>query len=343
MTKFKKVVAAVSATLVLSTGGYVANDQYFSKVALAINLDNTGKQEVRVKKGTVKEVLDSQGITLSDYDRVSPSLDTQVTEGQEINIYRAHDIIINDGGTTTAQKTTYKTVEDVLKELNITLGVNDKVSPALDKEVASVDTINITRVEKTTETKKETVKFETKEEKDSSLSSGQSVTKIEGKNGEKEVTVETVKENGKVVSETKTAEKVVTEPVAKVVSVGTKVESVAVSTTSTTPTTTSTATQTAVSGRQITVDAVSYSLGYGHDGQWGRGASGMALGPGVKAIAVDPNVIPLGSRVYVPGYGEAIAADTGTAIKGNIIDVFMSRYADSLAWGRKTITITILG
>lgn len=342
MTKFKKVVAAVSATLVLSTGGYIANDQYFSKVALAINLDNTGKQEVRVKKGTVKEVLDSQNITLSEYDRVSPSLDTQVTEGQEINIYRAHDIIINDGGTTTAQKTTYKTVEDVLKELNITLGANDKVSPALDKEVASVDTINITRVEKTTETKKEAVKFETKEEKDASLASGQSVTKVEGKDGEKEVTVETVKENGKVVSETTTAEKVVTEPVAKVVSVGTKVEAVAATTTSATTTSTATSTS-AVSGRQITVDAVAYSLGYGHDGQWGRGASGMALGPGVKAIAVDPSVIPLGTRVYVPGYGEAIAADTGTAIKGNIIDVFMSRYADSLAWGRKTITITILG
>ena len=63
---------------------------------------------------------------------------------------------------------------------------------------------------------------------------------------------------------------------------------------------------------------------------------------GISTIAVDPNVIPLGSKVYVSGYGIAIAADTGGAIKGNIIDVYFNSEADCIAWGRRTVTVEIL-
>jgi 3D (Asp-Asp-Asp) domain-containing protein len=86
--------------------------------------------------------------------------------------------------------------------------------------------------------------------------------------------------------------------------------------------------------RTLVVDAVAYHLP-------GRTASGLPVGPGV--IAVDPTVIPLGTRVFVPGYGPAIAADTGTAIKGNIIDLWMPSTAAARAWGRRTVTITIYG
>ena len=64
--------------------------------------------------------------------------------------------------------------------------------------------------------------------------------------------------------------------------------------------------------------------------------------PNQKVIAVDPSIIPLGSRVWVEGYGEAIAGDIGGAIKGNIIDVFLEDRQDALNWGRKTVTIKIL-
>ncbi|WP_391117425.1 3D domain-containing protein [Psychrobacillus sp. L3] len=64
--------------------------------------------------------------------------------------------------------------------------------------------------------------------------------------------------------------------------------------------------------------------------------------PDVKVIAVDPDVIKLGTKVFVEGYGYAIAADTGNAIKGNKIDVFFSSTSDAYKWGRKTVTIKIL-
>lgn len=86
--------------------------------------------------------------------------------------------------------------------------------------------------------------------------------------------------------------------------------------------------------RQLTVDAVAYHLP-------GNTASGLPVGVGV--IAVDPTVIPLGTRVFVPGYGPAVAADTGSAIKGLIIDLWMPSTAEARAWGRRTVTITIYG
>ena len=87
-------------------------------------------------------------------------------------------------------------------------------------------------------------------------------------------------------------------------------------------------------GRTLTVDAVAYSLP-------GNTASGLPVGRGV--VAVDPSVIPLGTRMFVPGYGPAIAADVGSAIKGLIIDLWFPTYEQAVAWGRKTVTITIYG
>ncbi|SDO10507.1 3D (Asp-Asp-Asp) domain-containing protein [Psychrobacillus sp. OK028] len=64
--------------------------------------------------------------------------------------------------------------------------------------------------------------------------------------------------------------------------------------------------------------------------------------PGVKVIAVDPKVIPLGTKVYVEGYGYAVAGDTGSAIKGNKIDVFFPTKSEAYKWGRKSVKIKIL-
>lgn len=86
--------------------------------------------------------------------------------------------------------------------------------------------------------------------------------------------------------------------------------------------------------RTLVVDAVAYHLP-------GRTASGLPVGPGV--VAVDPRLIPLGTRLFIPGYGPGIAADTGSAIKGRIIDLWMPTYAATQAWGRRTVTITIYG
>lgn len=75
-------------------------------------------------------------------------------------------------------------------------------------------------------------------------------------------------------------------------------------------------------------------------GSNGRTATGMVARYGV--VAVDPRVIPLGTYVYVEGYGFAIASDTGGAIKGNKIDLCFNSRRESLAWGRRRVTVHIL-
>ena len=85
-------------------------------------------------------------------------------------------------------------------------------------------------------------------------------------------------------------------------------------------------------GRTLTVSSTGYSMP-------GRTATGMPTGWGV--IAVDPSVIPLGTRVTVPGYGEGVAADTGSAVRGADIDLWFPTLAQARAWGRRTVTITL--
>jgi 3D (Asp-Asp-Asp) domain-containing protein/peptidoglycan hydrolase CwlO-like protein len=85
-------------------------------------------------------------------------------------------------------------------------------------------------------------------------------------------------------------------------------------------------------GAQLTVVATGYSL-------TGTTATGIPVGWGV--VAVDPAVIPLGTRMTIPGYGEGVAADTGSAVSGAVIDLWFPTRAQALAWGRRTVTITL--
>ena len=85
-------------------------------------------------------------------------------------------------------------------------------------------------------------------------------------------------------------------------------------------------------GASLTVLATAYSIR-------GRTATGLPTGRGI--VAVDPAVIPLGTRMTIPGYGEGVAADTGGAVRGAMIDVWFPSAAQALAWGTRTVTITL--
>ncbi|HFK1685833.1 cell wall-binding protein EntB [Bacillus paranthracis] len=99
--------------------------------------------------------------------------------------------------------------------------------------------------------------------------------------------------------------------------------------------------------RELTVVATAYTADPSENGTYG-GRVLTAVGhdltanPNMRIIAVDPKVIPLGSKVWVEGYGEAIAGDTGSAIKGNRIDVLMGSKSKAMNWGRQTVKVKIL-
>ena len=86
------------------------------------------------------------------------------------------------------------------------------------------------------------------------------------------------------------------------------------------------------SGRTLTVLATGYSL-------TGHTSSGVPVGYGI--VAVDPSVIALGTKMTIPGYGEGVAADTGGAVAGGHIDLWFPTEAEALAWGSRTVTVTL--
>ncbi|HDX9598708.1 TPA: SH3 domain-containing protein [Bacillus cereus] len=109
----------------------------------------------------------------------------------------------------------------------------------------------------------------------------------------------------------------------------------------------STETSAPTGGREITVEATAYTADPSENGSYG-GRVLTAMGhdltanPNMKVIAVDPKVIPLGSKVWVEGYGEAIAGDTGGAIKGNRIDVLVGSDGSANSWGRKSVKVKVI-
>lgn len=95
-------------------------------------------------------------------------------------------------------------------------------------------------------------------------------------------------------------------------------------------------------GETMMMESTAYSYAEGDIGGGTVTALGQDLTQNPMAVAVDPSVIPLGTRLYVEGYGEAIASDTGGAIQGNIIDVHFADPGQLSAWGRRMVKVTIL-
>ena len=171
----------------------------------------------------------------------------------------------------------------------------------------------------------ETIAYETVVEKDSKLMAGNTEVKTQGNNGQKEVTYEVVYKDGVEANRQVTSTKTISEPTTQVVVQGTG--------------TILTASRGDGSGKKsITCSATAYSGG----GVTSSGKRTSRDASGISTIAVDPTVIPIGSKVYVDGYGYAIAADTGGAIKGNKVDLYFNSEGECSSWGRKQVQVKII-
>lgn len=327
-------------------------------------------------KNTVSEILASANVELTKHDKVTPALDEQVDEDTKISVEKAYEVTIQDGIEEKKVWSTSTTVADFLKENKITLGKLDRVENEMDELVLPNSEVKVVRVEKLTDVVEGSVKYAVETKKDDTLLKGSEKIVQKGQNGLVEKTYEIVKENGKEVKRELKNEKVVKAPTKQVTAVGTKTvvasvsrgtqkaptkaastEKATTSTASTAKTTTKTPTKTPTKttpvkatpaaaepagGKEFYVSATAYTASC--TGCSGITATGINLkaNPGLKVIAVDPRVIPLGSKVWVEGYGNAIAGDTGGAIKGNKIDLFMANKSDALSFGRKQVKIRVL-
>ncbi|EAC2364474.1 resuscitation-promoting factor [Listeria monocytogenes] len=310
--------------------------KYLPARQITIN-DNGTKKDVWSTKANVADLLKDENITTRPQDVLNVALDTKLKNGLEVNINRAIQLSLQNGAKKDTVWTTKTKVSDLLAEKNIKLDQDDRVSPAKDSNLKEKMTVEVTYVNSKAEKKNEQVKFETVYKEDDSLNKGVEKVVQEGKNGEKVVEYKVTFENGKEKKRDVIKENVTSKKTDKVVVRGTKEKVVAtpVSNVSTPSTTSSSSTPSG--GKTYRMESTAYSGG-------GTTAYGINLSanPGLKVIAVDPRIIPLGSKVWVEGYGEAIAGDTGGAIKGNIVDVYFPNESQCYSWGRRMVTVKVL-
>lgn len=315
--------------------------KYLPARQITIN-DNGTKKDVWSTKANVADLLKDENITTRPQDVLNVALDTKLKNGLEVNINRAIQLSLQNGAKKDTVWTTKTKVSDLLAEKNIKLDQDDRVSPAKDSNLKEKMTVEVTYVNSKAEKKDEQVKFETVYKEDDSLNKGVEKVVQEGKNGKKVVEYKVTFENGKEKKRDVIKENVTSNKTDKVVVRGTKEKVVAtpvsnVSTSSATSSSSSSASSTPSGGKTYKMESTAYSGG-------GTTAYGINLSanPGLKVIAVDPRIIPLGSKVWVEGYGEAIAGDTGGAIKGNIVDVYFPNESQCYSWGRRMVTVKVL-
>ncbi|WP_335547789.1 ubiquitin-like domain-containing protein [Neobacillus drentensis] len=288
------------------------------------------KKTIWTTADSVAGLLKEQNIVLSKHDSISPRPQAAIQDKMNIGIKKAFHLTYVDGGKKQQIWATSATVADFLSQQGIELNELDRVEPSLTETIAKNGVVNVIRVEKVTDVVEEPVQFAVVTKKDDRLEKGKEKILSKGKKGLVSKQYEVLLENGKEVSRKLLSEQKIAEKQDKVVAVGTKDLSLQVSRGAN------------EQGKEFYVTATAYTAYC--NGCSGRTATGLNLraNPNMKVIAVDPRVIPLGSKVYVEGYGYAVAADTGGAIKGYIIDLFMPSNKDCYRWGRKKVKIKIL-
>ncbi|RLQ91714.1 DUF348 domain-containing protein [Falsibacillus albus] len=289
------------------------------------------KKKVWTTANTVQELLLEEHVDLGEHDKIHPGVQSKIKDNMNINIDNAFAFTLVDGGKKKKVWSTSTTVADFLEQHGIKLKTLDRVQPNLKQELQPEDVVNIVRVEKVTDVVEEPTDFAVVTKKDPKLAKGKKKVVHEGKKGAVSKKYEVVKENGKEVSRKLLSTKKVRDSEDKVVAVGTKVFTAMAS-----------RGKPEGGGKEFFVNSTAYTANC--NGCSGHTATGINLksNPNAKVIAVDPSVIPLGTKVYVEGYGYAVAADTGSAINGYKIDVFFSSKSQAYHWGRKRVRIKIL-
>lgn len=289
--------------------------------------------EVRTRSRTVADVLSAAGIVLGEADTVSPALSERIVHGGSVVITRGMKVGLFVDGEWRQIALQDGTVRDALVKADVRMGPLDRVVPV--RETALYDGIEITVIRVTQEEVQETevIPYATTRWAEPHLARGETRMVREGKEGLLTRTYQLTYENGELAHRKLIATEVVEPAVDEIIGVGTREAARVLQT----PT-----------GTYHYIDvidmvATAYYPGPESTGEWADGYTYTGLLAGRGVVAVDPKVIPLGTRLYVPGYGEAIAADIGGAIKGNRIDLGFATYEEAIQYGRKSVKVYILG
>ncbi|MDI3480456.1 MAG: hypothetical protein PWQ97_111 [Tepidanaerobacteraceae bacterium] len=318
MSLFRTRPALLSMVAVLLFAGAVAGYSYLEK-AVTVQVD--GKElTISTFAQTVGEVLKEADIKLIPEDEVMPGIHERLKDGLKIVIKRAFDVKILADGKEFTIKTQPDKVANILTKANISLREKDKVVPQLDTYISAPTEVIVTRVNQKVLEEIKTIAYETITRKDPNIPMGQKKVLQEGENGQEKIITTLIYENGKIISKA-TTRSVIKPAKPRIVLAGSMM----------------------VASRggvefEYTKKLRMLATAYTYTGN----RTTMNTKPRVGVAAVDPDVIPLGSRLYIDGYGFARAEDTGGAIEENRIDLFMESWAEANRFGRKWVTVYVL-
>jgi len=278
----------------------------------------------RTPAKTVGEALtdlsERYGLQVKDVDEVNIERSEAVTDQMEIKVLRAIPILVHADGKTIDKYIAPRTVADALKKLGVILGPKDKVSLALDHMLAPNEQVSVVRVEERVETVKSDIPYQSViQAADYPVGLPDQVVS-KGSDGLQEQTVKLTLEDGKEVDREVLSQRVVMTPTNQVVSRGAQ-------------TSVSRGGETIQFRHAYVMRATAYCI------PGGTTKTGASVRWGI--VAVDPSVISLGENVYVEGYGNARALDTGGAIKGNRIDLYMNSEEAARSWGVRNVMIYV--
>lgn len=326
--------AAILAAAALLTGSLWFRDKVF------IN-DNGDVRIVRTNETDVYRILNDEKYVIGENDAVTVENNEDENE-MYVTIQRAFEFFVNIDGEKRSVSTYSGTVEEALSRTGIVLGEYDTVNPPFESEIYPGMEINVIRINYTEREEVFTIPFETQYIDNSNLAVGYTNTLTEGKNGVKTVKIKEKYIDGRLVSSENISEDISSEPITAVVERGTAFavpyakmsDPTAVKLVNGIPENYT---------RIVSGKATAYSARAGAKTASGRYAV-------VGTVAVNPNVIPYGSELYIVSqdrklvYGYAIAADTGLGMmEGTVaVDLFMGSYADSCKWGAHQVDIFVL-
>ncbi|MBZ2175064.1 ubiquitin-like domain-containing protein [Schnuerera sp. xch1] len=324
-------VLAIFASLSLGVYSLAAKD-------ITISIDDE-KSEIVTYSNTVEELLKEKGIAFDSNTYINTPLDTKLKDNMNIIIKMPKSYTLTIGNEKSKIKSPYENVEDILKDQDIKLDQKDYTKPALDEKVKPETEIQVIKVKEVIEEFEKDIPHKNLTRKSDDLDIGIERIVQEGQNGLMNVKTKKIFENDKLVKEETIEEEIVKKPIPKITEKGTR--------------------NVASSSRgnfryrkTLTMAATAYDLSYQSTGKtpgdrgYGVTASGTRARAGV--VAVDPNVIPLGTKLYVESldgskdYGFCTAEDTGGAIKGNKIDLFFSSSSEVKNFGRRRVKVYIL-
>jgi len=343
----KIILASSSAALVLIVA--ICAVCICAKQIVIVDGDASEKEVITFKR-YVGEILDEEGIVLGTHDDINVSDEEKLRDGMKIEIYRAYPVTVTAMGESRTLIATRRTVGAVLTELGYEFKETDRITPAADQKLAEFDEITLVTVDEKTVDVVEEIPYESKERVNKALASGARKLVQKGVTGEKAVSYKIVYEDGVEVSRETVKEEIKVQPIAQIREVGPKkAASYKIASAGAGTVQTSRSGSLAYS-KVLTLNATAYDASScgkspSHPA-YGITATGRRAGYGV--VAVDPSVIPLGSKLYIESadgsyvYGTAIAADTGGAIKGARIDLCYDTRAEAIRFARRSVKVYVL-